>query len=49
MKIYPAFFFFFIIFKIAIFRAFRGVKGQKMTQNYQFKSALLEPPIIKVG
>ena len=31
----------FFIFRILIFFIFRGIKGQKMTQNYQFQSATL--------
>ena len=32
---------FFRFFKILIFWVFRGVKGQKMTLNYQFQSVTL--------
>ena len=32
---------FFSVFKVLIFGDFRGVYGQKMTQNYQFQSVIL--------
>ena len=31
----------FHFFKILIFWVFKGIKGQKMTQNYQFQSIIL--------